>query len=171
MKDDQIATLTDNLANNGSGAVTVYSYYTAANYNAVPSDPQPISSLSQIQYPGGQVIRYTYLPDGSLHTLTTQAVAAGPAYKTEYHYQNGQADWIKYTSPGSTVYTTSYQYYENGAMKHRVLPNGVTTDWTYDHRDRVLSITHRKGGWHRFWVPCPTLAWACLSSDDICGCP
>jgi hypothetical protein len=27
-----------------------------------------------------------------------------------------------------------------------VLPNGVTTDWTYDHRDRTPSVVHKTSG-------------------------
>jgi len=94
----------------------------------------------------GQSWSYTYDDSGQ---LTSATLAGNPALSTDYSYD----DQGNRTSEGETVGTANqitsdatyrYTYDAEGNLSHRTrISDGATTDYQYDLRNRLVSVTDR----------------------------
>ncbi|MEZ6073131.1 MAG: RHS repeat domain-containing protein [Pirellulales bacterium] len=97
--------------------------------------------LQKILQPDDSSITFTYDVLGSVATLTTKPDdALSTEYATQYEYDALGNVWKVHDPFNSTP--TIYEYDEAGRLNTRMYPNGVKTTWSFDDRDRMLSIVH-----------------------------
>ena len=98
--------------------------------------------LSEIEYPNGSSIAYTYDLLGRTKTIAEKTSLTSAEYVTEYGYDAfGNLETVKDPSGG----VTTMRYDVLNRLEERQLPNGVTTVYEYDELDRVESIVHTNG--------------------------
>ena len=119
--------------------------------DGVPDDtcllPQPVTHyeydpsgrFSGIVYPHGGSVTYDRDKLDRVTAVRVKATATASELVTGYAYDaNGNLETV--TDPLGGVTTFVYDSVDRLTEKH--LPNGVVSTYTYDDRDRVLSVTH-----------------------------
>lgn len=119
--DDSVQTMQD------ATGTTTYSYDSSG-------------ALSRIDYPTGASVQYVRNLLGQVTSITAKATATGPSYVTQYGY-DVVGNLISILDPLNGQ--TTLEYDAVNRLTKRTLPNGVITDYTYNDRDQLLSITHR----------------------------
>jgi len=90
--------------------------------------------------PEGWVTSYQYDAAGNRTHLTTRF--GSEAAKTTVHEFDRANRLTKVTSPQGEV--TIYTYDAAGNRKTASMPNGTSITWTYDARNRLAKVEHRK---------------------------
>ncbi|MEZ4327744.1 MAG: RHS repeat-associated core domain-containing protein [Polyangiales bacterium] len=120
---DRVTSTTD------ATGTTSYAYDTAGRHTG-------------LTYPSGGRVRYEHDTEQRVTAVVAEPVAGGPeARRTEYTYDE-TGNVLTLTDPTGGV--TEYAYDDAGRRTERRYPNGVTTTWTYDVRDRIASVTHTR---------------------------
>jgi RHS repeat-associated protein len=133
-------------ASNGESAAFTYnaanSPLTAQNNAGTTSQEYDVNGrLTKVTTPTGGIVSYEYDLNGRISKLTAKATATAPASVTQYRYDAvGNLDQI--TDPLGGVTTIEYDAV-NRPMT-RTLPNGIVTAYTYDSRDMIETIVHRR---------------------------
>jgi RHS repeat-associated protein len=112
-----------------NGVPTQNIYTTEYQYNA-------LGQLTQINGPrtGINITNFLYYPNTS-------------EYVTEYSDKRGRLQFIKnHINEGLDITTEFLDYDRNGNLKQVKDPNGVITEYTYDERNRVKTITNQGTG-------------------------
>jgi RHS repeat-associated protein len=118
---DRLASMTD------ATGTTTYEYDTVGRF-------------AGIVYPHGGSVRYVRDLLGRTVRQEVRATASAAPLVTQYAYDE-VGNLIEVIDPlgGSTVFV----YDAENRLSTRTLPNGVVTTYTYDARDRPLSVVHR----------------------------
>jgi YD repeat-containing protein len=118
---DRLASMTD------ATGTTTYEYDTSGRF-------------AGIVYPHGGSVRYVRDLLGRTVRQEVRATASAAPLVTQYAYDE-VGNLIEVIDPlgGSTVFV----YDAENRLSTRALPNGVVTTYTYDARDRPLSVVHR----------------------------
>lgn len=96
--------------------------------------------LSDITFPDGSSVRYERDLLGRVTAVTVEAPASAPMTTTYGYDDAGRLVSVADPLGGST----SWVYNAVGRPLSRSLPNGVVSQWTYDLRDRLSSVSHRR---------------------------
>lgn len=128
---------------------TVVSYtYTPTGQVASVEDTRGITTyqydgrdrLTQVSVPEGWVTTYQYDAAGNRTHVTTRFGSEAP--QTTVHEFDRAGRLTKVTSPEGEV--TVYTYDAAGNRKTASLPNGTSIAWTYDARNRLTKVEHKK---------------------------
>jgi RHS repeat-associated protein len=96
--------------------------------------------LAAIDSPRGGQVRYQRDLLGRVTAVHARAAAGAPEYVTRYAY-DAVGNIVSIVDPLGGQ--TALVYDEVSRLTRRTLPNGVSSDYSYDDRDRVVSIVHR----------------------------
>lgn len=98
-------------------------------------------NLTLIRYPSGAWVEFQRDVTGLLGAVAVMAPVGATPYITNYrHDEAGNLTRIEDPMGGTTTMT----YDAVNRVTSRTLPNGVTTEYGYDLRDRLTSIVHRR---------------------------
>lgn len=111
-------------ATNGSGIVT-------RNFDS-------LGRLSRVDTAQGGSVSYTY---DLLGRTTSVTVEVGVSQQTTTYTHDAAGNIATVVDPLGGL--TSFTYNAVSRLTARTLPNGMSSTWTYDMRDRVLSVEHR----------------------------
>jgi len=102
--------------------------------------------LTGIDYPTGDFVRYGLDNVGNITDLQygNWLVLALTGIYTYIRYAFDANNQITSVENVFTGDVTHYEYDAASRIARRVLPNGVTTDYTYDPAARLVSVVHRK---------------------------
>ena len=95
--------------------------------------------LTKVEHPEGWVVEYGYDEAGNRTSVSTRWPGEVPRVTSYTH--DGAGRIVTVTGPGGEL--TTFGYDAAGNRTSAVLPNGITTTWAYDARNRVTRIEHK----------------------------
>lgn len=106
------------------------------------NDYDPSGRLSSITQGDGARVEYGYDAVGRVTSVFVRGPGAASGSMTTYRYDT-VGNLVEISDPVAGI--TTFEHDAARRVTRRGLANGVTTDWGYDDRDRILSVVHRRG--------------------------
>ena len=95
---------------------------------------------TRIDFPDGSAVVYGRDKIGRVTAMEVHDTAGGSVHQTLYGYDDN-SNLTSIEDPLGGLTTLSYDVVNR--LEERSLPNGVTSSWTYDMRDRITSVVHK----------------------------
>lgn len=100
----------------------------------------PAGRPTSLVHSDGSAVAWGYDVLGRVVSVTVTPADGGSARTTEYRYDRvGRVEEVEQVGIG----VTTFGYDAGDRLVSRELPNGVSTRWEYDLRDRVTLVEHR----------------------------